>query len=294
MENKETLKLEFTKEDSYHNLAVSENFNSENEIFYSLADYLGQDHLFQKSHTQTHLTLLEKLEILCKTARELADEEHTFDHYEEKSLLKTDDKVTLESFSENLQFYDEIILLNNTHYAVRLNGNWGVVNTGGELLFKIEYSSINMVTNSFIVAEKDSKFSLFNLKGEVFFDDLDNIRININHFGDEPDYIWMNREGKWGLFQPDLKEIIPFSLEFDECEVIHHPYPEPLIKVQKDGKVGMIHGLLRLEIIKMDKDIQDILYSSKKRYLIQKNIGENQSLNYETLQLIQKSAKNQN
>ena len=89
MNNKEVLNLKFTQEDISVNLELSDNFNTEHPIFEELAFYLGAlDYNFKKGQASIHLTTLEKLEILCKKAREYADEESSYsDNYNEIKVL---------------------------------------------------------------------------------------------------------------------------------------------------------------------------------------------------------------
>ena len=60
-ETKQTIALQFTKEDSYLKLEISKNFNTENPIFEELAFYLGVlERHNQKDGAFINLTTLEK------------------------------------------------------------------------------------------------------------------------------------------------------------------------------------------------------------------------------------------
>lgn len=63
------------------------------------------------------------------------------------------------------------------------------------------------------------------------------------------DYYWLKKEGKWGLFNYKLNQIIPFRLEYDSCELVSDKVQENIyIQVTKNGKCGLINGLLNILI----------------------------------------------
>ena len=115
MNNKEVLNLKFTQEDISVNLELSDNFNTEHPIFEELAFYLGAlEYNHQKDSPSIHLTTLEKLEILCKKAREYADEESSYsDSYNEVRVLVNNDKYSLDTPINLATSYDDIKLIDN-------------------------------------------------------------------------------------------------------------------------------------------------------------------------------------
>ena len=65
-----------------------------------------------------------------------------------------------------------------------------------------------------------------------------------------------------------MKPLIPFSLEYDECEIVYNEDKNDLyIKVYKDDKCGLINGVLNIEIVPLEEEIEDI-YNFGKEYVI--------------------------
>ena len=297
MNNKEVLNLKFTQEDISVNLELSDNFNTEHPIFEELAFYLGAlEYNHQKDSPSIHLTTLEKLEILCKKAREYADEESSYsDSYNEVRVLVNNDKYSLDTPINLATSYDDIKLIDNNLLLVKNNSLFGVVDVLGKEILPIQFEEIYLLNHSVVLARTKDLISLYSKDGVELLKDLEEVSENYNPFGANDDYYWLKKEGKWGLFNYKLNQIIPFRLEYDSCELVSDKVQENIyIQVTKNGKCGLINGLLNVEVISLDSEIESIVLSTNKSYLVIKKDNSQTPISEEELNKIEEKIKYQN
>lgn len=297
MNNKEVLNLKFTQEDISVNLELSDNFNTEHPIFEELAFYLGAlEYNHQKDSPSIHLTTLEKLEILCKKAREYADEESSYsDSYNEVRVLVNNDKYSLDTPINLATSYDDIKLIDNNLLLVKNDSLFGVVDVLGKEILPIQYEEIYLLNHSVVLARTKDLISLYSKDGVELLKDLEEVSENYNPFGANDDYYWLKKEGKWGLFNYKLNQIIPFRLEYDSCELVSDKVQENIyIQVTKNGKCGLINGLLNVEVISLDSEIESIVLSTNKSYLVIKKDNSQTPISEEELNKIEEKIKYQN
>ncbi len=298
MNNKEVLNLKFTQEDISVNLELSDNFNTEHPIFEELAFYLGAlEYNHQKDSPSIHLTTLEKLEILCKKAREYADEESSYsDSYNEVRVLVNNDKYSLDTPINLATSYDDIKLIDNNILLVKNDSLFGVVDVLGKEILPIQFEEIYLLNHSVVLARTKDLISLYSKDGVELLKDLEEVSENYNPFGANDDYYWLKKEGKWGLFNYKLNQIIPFRLEYDSCELVSDKVQENIyIQVTKNGKCGLINGLLNVEVISLDSEIESIVLSTNKSYLVIKKDNNSQTpISEEELNKIEEKIKYQN
>lgn len=297
MNNKEVLNLKFTQEDISVNLELSDNFNTEHPIFEELAFYLGAlEYNHQKDSPSIHLTTLEKLEILCKKAREYADEESSYsDSYNEVRVLVNNDKYSLDTPINLATSYDDIKLIDNNLLLVKNDSLFGVVDVLGKEILPIQYEDIYLLNHSVVLARTKDLISLYSKDGVELLKDLEEVSENYNPFGANDDYYWLKKEGKWGLFNYKLNQIIPFRLEYDSCELVSDKVQENIyIQVTKNGKCGLINGLLNVEVISLDSEIESIVLSTNKSYLVIKKDNSQTPISEEELNKIEERIKFQN
>lgn len=297
MNNKEVLNLKFTQEDISVNLELSDNFNTEHPIFEELAFYLGAlEYNHQKDSPSIHLTTLEKLEILCKKAREYADEESSYsDSYNEVRVLVNNDKYSLDTPINLATSYDDIKLIDNILLLVKNDSLFGVVDVLGKEILPIQYEEIYLLNHSVVLARTKDLISLYSKDGVELLKDLEEVSENYNPFGANDDYYWLKKEGKWGLFNYKLNQIIPFRLEYDSCELVSDKVQENIyIQVTKNGKCGLINGLLNVEVISLDSEIESIVLSTNKSYLVIKKDNSQTPISEEELNKIEEKIKYQN
>ena len=297
MNNKEVLNLKFTQEDISVNLELSDNFNTEHPIFEELAFYLGAlEYNLQKDSPSIHLTTLEKLEILCKKAREYADEESSYsDNYNEIKVLVNNDKYSLDTPINLATSYDDIKLIDNNLLVVKNDSLFGVVDVLGKEILPIQYEEIYLLNHSVVLARTKDLISLYSKDGVELLKDLEEVSENYNPFGANDDYYWLKKEGKWGLFNYKLNQIIPFRLEYDSCELVSDKVQENIyIQVTKNGKCGLINGLLNVEVISLDSEIESIVLSTNKSYLVIKKDNSQTPISEEELNKIEEKIKYQN
>ena len=294
---KQTIVLEFTQKDSYTDLEISDNFNTEDPIFEELAYYLGAlDYNFKKNYAPIHLTILEKLEILCKKAREYAEEESSYsDNYSEIKVIVNNGKYSLDAPSNLATDYDDIKLIDNNLLLVKNDSLFGVIDVLGKEILPIQFEEIYLLNNYIILAKAKDLESIYSKDGLELYKDLEEVSENFNPFGANDNYYWLKKEGKWGLFDYKLNQIIPFSLDYDSCELISDNVQENIyIQVTKNGKKGLINRLLNVEVIKLDSDIDDIILSTNKTYLVTKKNNSQISFSEEELNKIIEKIKSQN
>ena len=294
---KQTISLEFSQEDFLVNLKVSDNFNTEDPIFEELAFYLGAlEYNHQKDSPSIHLTTLEKLEILCKKAREYADEESSYsDSYNEVRVLVNNDKYSLDTPINLATSYDDIKLINNNLLLVKNNSLFGLVDVLGKEILPIQFEEIYLLNHSVILARTKDIISLYSKDGVELLKDLEEVSENYNPFGANDNYYWLKKEGKWGLFDHKLNQIIPFRLEYDSCELVSDKVQENIyIQVTKNGKCGLINGLLNVEVISLDSEIESIVLSINKSYLVIKKDNSQTPISEEELNKIEEKIKYQN
>ena len=294
---KQTISLEFSQEDISVNLELSDNFNTEHPIFEELAFYLGAlEYNHQKDSPSIHLTTLEKLEILCKKAREYADEESSYsDSYNEVRVLVNNDKYSLDTPINLATSYDDIKLIDNNLLLVKNDSLFGVVDVLGKEILPIQYEEIYLLNHSVVLARTKDLISLYSKDGVELLKDLEEVSENYNPFGANDDYYWLKKEGKWGLFNYKLNQIIPFRLEYDSCELVSDKVQENIyIQVTKNGKCGLINGLLNVEVISLDSEIESIVLSTNKSYLVIKKDNSQTPISEEELNKIEEKIKYQN
>ena len=294
---KQTISLEFSQEDFLVNLKVSDNFNTEHPIFEELAFYLGAlEYNHQKDSPSIHLTTLEKLEILCKKAREYADEESSYsDNYNEIKVLVNNDKYSLDTPINLATSYDDIKLIDNNLLLVKNDSLVGVVDVLGKEILPIQFEEIYLLNHSVVLARTKDIISLYSKDGVELLKDLEEVSENYNPFGANDNYYWLKKEGKWGLFDYKLNQIIPFRLEYDSCELVSDKVQENIyIQVTKNGKCGLINGLLNVEVISLDSEIESIVLSTNKSYLVIKKDNSQTPISEEELNKIEEKIKYQN
>lgn len=274
--SKERLNIEFIREDIFRNLNISDNFSPEIPIFNELAEYIGSTHFHTKDVVSVPLTILEKLEILCKKAREYADEESYYlDNYSEIKFIELNRKFKLENTLETI-LYDSVELLGSNLVKVEQMGSFGIIDNVGKEILPVVYSEIYLLNKDFIVAKKNSYYNLFTLQPVSLMDNVEDVHENFNPFGQSDKYFWIKKKGLWGLFNNKLNQIIPFKLDYDDCELISDNASDGIyIKVTKAGKTGLISGLLNKVIINLDPDIEDIIMKKPKSFVITRYSTDN-------------------
>ena len=249
-------------------ITVLGDFKTEHILFEELAYYLAEEHRINRSSTNSNIDLLEKLEILCKKAREYCDPQNeTYEDYYEVKAIQWNDKVFLEN-KEPLQMYDEIICLGTNLYLVRIEDKFGLISSKKQLL-PVEFEKIDKLNENCFFSENENGVTIYNREGNVLLTGLQDAETHFNPFGDHKDYIWARKGGKWGLFDPYMKPLIPFRLDYDTCQILYAKNRDDLyIKVFKDGKCGLINGILNIVIVPLDNEIGDIYHNVMKEYVI--------------------------
>lgn len=296
LETNQIISLQFKQEEIYLNLEVSDNFNTENPLFEELAFYLGAiEHHHQKDSASIHLTTLEKLEILCKKAREYADQESDYtDDYQEIKVLVVNKNYSLDYPISLATEYDNIKLITNNLLLVNRDSLFGVVDTIGKEIVPILFEEVFLLNDSIIQAKSNGIVSLYSTDGILIHAGLEDVTENFNPFGAIQDYYWFKKQGKWGLFDHKLNQIIPYRLEYDSCELVSNNTQQNIyIKVTKDGKCGLINGLLNVEVISLDREIENIVLTAK-AYLVTKKNNQQITVAKEDLIIIEEKIKFQN
>ena len=295
MHNKEVIKLQFSQEGFRVDLNLSDNFKTDQPIFDELAHFLGAiDHYHLKDESSVHLTTLEKLEILCKKAREYADEESEYaDDYKEVRIITSDDKKLLQNSTAEKILYDSVDIISDDLLIVSLANTYGVITITGHQILPLEFQQIHLITKGYLEVHLKDSISLYTTTGKLLLSDLEEISENFNPFGQQTPYFWIKKENKWGLFDHKFNQIIPFRLEYDYCELISDNTKENIfIKVFKDNKCGIISGLLNITVLELDDDIADVVKTHKKTYLISRKNHNDYELSPDDLTKEEQKIKN--
>ena len=165
----------------------------------------------------------------------------------------------------------------------------------GKEILPIQFEEIYLLNHSVVLARTKDLISLYSKDGVELLKDLEEVSENYNPFGANDDYYWLKKEGKWGLFNYKLNQIIPFRLEYDSCELVSDKVQENIyIQVTKNGKCGLINGLLNVEVISLDSEIESIVLSTNKSYLVIKKDNSQTPISEEELNKIEEKIKYQN
>lgn len=297
MHNKEVIKLEFSHVGSHVNLNLSDNFQTDQPIFDELASFLGAiEHYTLKDLPTVHLTTLEQLEILCKKAREYADEESQYaDQYTEVKIITSGDKKFLQNSTVKTVLYDTVDIISDDLLIVTLANTYGVITISGKQILPIEFQQINLIKKGFLEAHLKDNIYLYTTSGKLLLSDLEEISENFNPFGAQTPYFWIKKENKWGLFDHKFNQIIPFKLEYDYCELVSDNTKENIfIKVFKDNKCGIVNGLLNITVLELDDQIVDVVKTHKRTYLISMKDQKDVELYIDDLTKAEERLKDQN
>ena len=272
MENGQKLSIELYYERHYTDINISDNFSPEEKVFDVLAEHIADDYYFNYSQPRVSLTLLEKFEILCKTVREkIYESRENYNHYTKLSITSVDDKFVLDISEDNPQLFDKIKVLSNNFIHVVDSGKHGILNQQQDVILPVNYDKVYTAIDGYFAALKNNKYLIYNLDGKEVMGDLEKVGNNFNPFGADPEYIWLKKNGKWGLFDQNLAPILPFSLPYDSCEVINLYDEDIYIEVRKNGKTGLINGLLNITIIPLNPDIENIFFDRKTKIYVAYN-----------------------
>lgn len=139
------------------------------------------------------------------------------------------------------------------YYTVFSNGNWGVINSKGDIIIEPSYPEMIMIPNKskpvFVCtydvnyADGSYKTKVVNEKNEELFTGYESKTTIINY--DSNKKIWYDenaiiakKDGKFGLLNLDGKEILPCEYE----SIIALKGIKNSILVKKDGKFGIVNS----------------------------------------------------
>ena len=269
MEKGQKLSIELYYERHYTNINISDNFSPDEEVFNVLAELIADDYCFNYNQPRVSLTLLEKFEILCKTAREkIYESREDYNHYTKLSITAVNDKFALDISEDNPKLFDKIKVLSNNFIHVTDSGKHGILNEQQEVILPVNYDKVYIAIDGYFAALKDQIYFVYDLEGKEVMRDLEKVGSNFNPFGADPEYLWLKKNGKWGLFDQNLTPILPFSLPYDSCEVINRYDEDIYLEVRKNGKTGLINGLLNITIIPLNPDIRNIFFNRKTKMYV--------------------------
>ena len=140
------------------------------------------------------------------------------------------------------------------YFTMYSDGNWGVINSSGEVILKPVNEEMVLIPNkakavficTYDVNYKDGtyKTKAVNAQNEQLFTDYNNVYAIQNH-NTENNSVWfeentlkVQKDGKYGLINLDGKELLP--CEYDSITTIVGVKNSLIIK--KDGKVGIANN----------------------------------------------------
>lgn len=139
------------------------------------------------------------------------------------------------------------------YYPVFANGNWGVINSSGDIIIEPAYAEMIMIPNKskavFVCTydvnyvDGSYKTKVVNAKNEELFTNYENINTIQNH--DENNNLWyedsilkVQNNGKYGLI--NLEGNLVLECEYDSITPIKGAKNSLLVK--KEGKTGLVNS----------------------------------------------------
>lgn len=139
------------------------------------------------------------------------------------------------------------------YYPVFSNGNWGVINSSGDTVIEPAYAEMIMIPNKskavFVCTydvnyvDGSYKTKVVNAKNEELFTNYENINTIQNHDDDnnlwyEENILKVQRNGKYGLI--NLEGTLVLDCEYDSITPIQGVKNSLIVK--KEGKTGLVNS----------------------------------------------------
>lgn len=175
-------------------------------------------------------------------------------------------------------------ILSKNYYAVFKDNKWGVIDSTGDYVIDPSYKEMIIVpdkkTGVFLCTYDvnyetgDYKTKALNDKNEEIFTDYNQIEAIQNKDKNNSSYYQDNvlkvqKEGKYGLINLSGKELL--AIEYDEIKAI--PGIENSFKVKKDGKYGIADSDGKLVISTQYADIDLLGGDNKLGFIIKNDAG---------------------
>ena len=189
-----------------------------------------------------------------------------------KQILKAD-KQTISSKNVELNYL-----------ALFTNGNWGVINSSGDTVIEPAYSEMIVIPNktkpvficTYDVNYVDNTFKtkVINDKNQELFTEYQNISAMQNF--DKNNKLWyeenvlkVQKDGKFGLINLDGKQILP--CEYDSIITLKGIKNSLIIK--KDSKIGLVNTDGTIIVPVEYTDISAITEDYKNGYIVNKKVS---------------------
>ena len=185
-----------------------------------------------------------------------------------------------------------------SYYTMFKDNKWGVINSKGETVIDPSYAEMIIIPNSkkdvFICTydvnyeNGDYKTKALNSKNEQIFTKFDKIEAIQN--SDDNNNLWyeenslrVQKDGKYGLINLDGKEIL--SCEYDEINAIKGINNS--IKNKKDEKYGIVNAEGKVIIENKFTDIETLGNNDKSGFIVKGEDGKVGVVNYLGLQVLE-------
>ena len=182
-------------------------------------------------------------------------------------------------------------IFTNAYYAIYENEKWGVIDTKGNVIVEAKYDDMIIVPDNtkdvFLVMEnvnyEDGTYDakVINSKGEQLYKNYDKVEALYNH--DEYNNLWyesvlkVQKDGKYGLITLDGKEIL--SCSKDNIEVLVGT--KSVYVTTLDGKKGIVNYTGKEIIENKYVEISSLTEKFENGFIVKNNDGKLGVINYD-------------
>lgn len=182
-------------------------------------------------------------------------------------------------------------IISKSYFAAYKDDKWGVIDESGNNIIDSSYKEMIVVPNNKVgvfictydidYSTGEYKTKVLNEKNQEIFTDYSKIEAIQNK--DENDNLWyeqnvlkVQKDGKYGLINLTGKQVV--SMEYDEITAISGV--ENSFKVQKDGKYGIVDNEGKIVIEPQYADIDVLGKDNKSGFIVKNDTGKYGIVNY--------------
>lgn len=189
-------------------------------------------------------------------------------------------------------------ITSETYFSVYKDNKWGVINSTGNYVIDPSYAEMIVIPNNKLgvfVCTYDTNYEtgeyktlILNEKNEQIFTQYDKVEAISNK--DENNNLWyekkvlkVQKDGKYGLINFDGKEVLPINYE----EITAISGIENSFKIKKDGKYGIVDNEGKVVIEPQYIDIDILGKDNKSGFIVKGEDGKYGVVDYSNSQILQ-------
>ena len=189
-------------------------------------------------------------------------------------------------------------IISETYFTVYKDNKWGVINSTGNYVIDPSYAEMIVIPNNKLgvfVCTYDINYEtgeyktlVLNEKNEQIFTQYDRVEAISNK--DENNNLWyekkilkVQKDGKYGLINFDGKEVLPIN--YEEITVVSGI--ENSFKIKKDGKYGIVDNEGKVVIEPQYEDIDILGKDNKSGFIVKDASGKYGIVDYSNSQILQ-------